>query len=782
MEIYLHLPYTILVPPNDILAYFENSYDLNESLFSALKDESVFYRRPDRLRLPLLFYYGHTACVYINKLILAGLMKPEDRINPNYETLFETGVDEMSWDDTENFRMGGQLKWPKLDNVVDYRRKVRDVIINIIKKTPLQLPINMDSPWWGLFMGMDHERIHIETSSVLIRQLPVELVECPPGWKYAPDTKGTVTTRKQFFLKQSQEGLGEEVFSNPMIQVEAQEASFGKPLDFPSFGWDNEYGDLHCRVPAFEASQFLVSNREFLDFLKAGGYETERFWSAEGWMWLQFRRAKHPTFWVCDKGCKSGCGGELEALTHCKPVERVAHGQNSYCNGHIEADGNGHQGHDEGGGRHNCKFGLRVMFDVIPMPMNWPVEVNYHEAKAFCVWKGRDYRLPCEAEFNILKNDQVPYDESDILSDVAFLEELDVNSQGKFGSTTPVNFFPATPRGFHDVHGNVWQWAEDHFNGLPGFQTSPLYDDFSSPCFDGRHNLILGGSWISSASAASRFARYAFRRHFFQHMGFRLARSLHHEDDAKISLPVRCVNSDIFVLGDGPIKQECGLDEKKFDVVWVPSTNMHYQYDNEASLNKSLHDEYSSENPESLQLISQGSEWIKEMCIPRDRVLHLGCSTGRSTHQLAKLFDETLGQDFSARFIDACLKLQQGEPITYALEGVAKLSERQAVFPPSAMPPNITFKLMTWLPNEVGFFDAIYSSLFDRVQNIKSWTVRLPEVLKKQGVLIIASKKYGRDELAPLFAGRLELARLADFSDSTGQEIHLTAWRHCVEI
>jgi hypothetical protein len=38
------------------------------------------------------------------------------------------------------------------------------------------------------------------------------------------------------------------------------------------------------------------------------------------------------------------------------------------------------------------------MFDIVEMPMNWPVEVNYHEAKAFCKWKGEDYRVISEAE------------------------------------------------------------------------------------------------------------------------------------------------------------------------------------------------------------------------------------------------------------------------------------------------------------------------------------------------------------------------------------------------
>ena len=37
--------------------------------------EDGFYKPPDRLRLPLIFYYAHTAGVYINKLMLAGLVE-----------------------------------------------------------------------------------------------------------------------------------------------------------------------------------------------------------------------------------------------------------------------------------------------------------------------------------------------------------------------------------------------------------------------------------------------------------------------------------------------------------------------------------------------------------------------------------------------------------------------------------------------------------------------------------------------------------------------------------
>ncbi len=39
-------------------------------------------------------------------------------------------------------------------------------------------------------MGIDHERIHIETSSVLIRQLPINMVHKPEGYTIAPDKYG----------------------------------------------------------------------------------------------------------------------------------------------------------------------------------------------------------------------------------------------------------------------------------------------------------------------------------------------------------------------------------------------------------------------------------------------------------------------------------------------------------------------------------------------------------------------------------------------------------------
>lgn len=47
----------------------------------------------------------------------------------------------------ENYRMGGSYKWPSVDEVVAYRKEVRQIILQIIQDTPLKLPVTMNSPW-----------------------------------------------------------------------------------------------------------------------------------------------------------------------------------------------------------------------------------------------------------------------------------------------------------------------------------------------------------------------------------------------------------------------------------------------------------------------------------------------------------------------------------------------------------------------------------------------------------------------------------------------------------
>ena len=82
----------------ELLDYFAATWEQYESLFLPLHDDA-YYLRAERLRHPLIFYFGHTATFYINKMMLAKFT--DARVNPAFEAMFAIGVDEMSWDDLD---------------------------------------------------------------------------------------------------------------------------------------------------------------------------------------------------------------------------------------------------------------------------------------------------------------------------------------------------------------------------------------------------------------------------------------------------------------------------------------------------------------------------------------------------------------------------------------------------------------------------------------------------------------------------------------------------------
>lgn len=448
----------------DVLDYFNNSWTLTELLFSGLKVEEVYKRPPyHALRHPLIFYYGHPAVLYLNKMRIAGLFKAP--VNLFLEKILETGVDEMSWDD-----MGkNEMEWPSVATVRDYRQTVYNMIIDLIKTHPdFDKPVEhrsflQSSPWWSMWMGLEHEKIHFETSSVLIRELPVEYVETPKYWAPLSPSKDDNTPKE-----------------NSWIKKEGATVKLGKPENFPSYGWDNEYGERTVVTKDFEYSRFQITNREYFDFVASGAYIDDRYWREEGKAWRKFRNTKRPTFWAA-----SGPEGAHE-------------------------------------------YELRTIFEIIPMPWNWPAEVNFHEAVAYTNWKNEldkkngktnlNYRLMTEGEFVSLQNRETD----------PVLQSKHYSEYKKFNEFTPnINFKFSSPENVSDeLSGNVWHWMEDQFNPLENFKVHYLYDDFSTPCYDGKHQMILGGSFISCGNEASHWSRFHFRPHFYQHSGFRMARTL----------------------------------------------------------------------------------------------------------------------------------------------------------------------------------------------------------------------------------------------------------------
>lgn len=50
--------------------------------------------------------------------------------------------------------MGGSYQWPSLENVVQFRLKVRNVIRKVIEDTPLELPVTQESKWVSIYQDL----------------------------------------------------------------------------------------------------------------------------------------------------------------------------------------------------------------------------------------------------------------------------------------------------------------------------------------------------------------------------------------------------------------------------------------------------------------------------------------------------------------------------------------------------------------------------------------------------------------------------------------------------
>jgi 5-histidylcysteine sulfoxide synthase/putative 4-mercaptohistidine N1-methyltranferase len=608
----------------EIRKYFHATFSLDEQLYETLASENAFYLRPEPLRHPLVFYIGHTAAFYINKLIVAKITN--QRINPRFESMFAVGVDEMSWDDLN----AAHYDWPTLDEVKAYRRAVRSVVDEAIRAMPLTMPINWDNPFWVILMGIEHQRIHLETSSVIIRRLPIEMVRQLPLWSICPETG--------------------EAPQNEMIPVAGGRVVLGKSKDNPLYGWDNEFGRQENEVWDFSASRYLVSNHEYLGFVEERGYEQEDYWTREGWKWVGYSKARHPLFW-------------------------------------IESSGG---------------YRLRTMAQIIDMPWDWPVEVNYLEAKAFCNWlarkTGKPIRLPTEAEWYRLR------DLHDI-PDQPYWQKAPGNiNLEHWASPCPVNHFSFGE--FFDIVGNVWQWTETPITGFDGFQVHPYYDDFSTPTFDTQHNLIKGGSWISTGNEATRDCRYAFRRHFFQHAGLRYVQS-------EQPLTMR----EAMYETDSAVSQYCEAHYGKtyFDVPSFPA-----------------------------QCAAACFQYTRGR--PRFKALDLGCAVGRASFELAKEFDLVTGIDFSARFIRVALQLKEKGNVYFELveEGdvvsyhEARLSEMRL----DRVADQVEFfqgDATNLKPQFTGYDLVLAANLIDRLYDPKRFLETIHERLNLGGILVITS-------------------------------------------
>jgi ergothioneine biosynthesis protein EgtB len=227
--------------------------------------------------------------------------------------------------------------------------------------------------------------------------------------------------------------------------------------DLP-FSWDNERPLCRAEVPGFSIERHDVTNAAFLEFVEAGGYRDPRWWRAEDWAWVQRQAIAHPLFW-----------------------ERT--GENWWWRG---------------------------MFDLVPLPLAWPVFVSHAEAAAYARW--RACRLPTEAEFQRAAFGTPSGTERRH----PWGDESPTPAHGVFDFSSwdpaPAGSHPAgrSAWGVDDLVGDGWEWTSTVFSPFPGFKALPSYPEYSADFFDGEHLVMKG----ASPATARELLRPTFRNWF----------------------------------------------------------------------------------------------------------------------------------------------------------------------------------------------------------------------------------------------------------------------------
>jgi ergothioneine biosynthesis protein EgtB len=333
--------------------------------------------------------------------------------------------------------------WPTREQIRAYGRAADRLVIEALEAKDVTRGDNpVLARGLAAYTVLEHEEMHQETLLYMWHRLPYAKKRAPLG-AAVPILGGEPPGRRR-------------------VRVPAGRATLGAKREDTPFGWDNEFEELIVDVPGFEIDVHDVTNRDFLEFVRAGGYGREDLWSEEGWRWRSENDVRHPAFWE----------------------------------------------------RRGDEWVWRGMFADVPLPPAWPVFVSHAEASAYARW--RDSRLPTEAEFHRAAygtpagaerpfpwGDEPP-DPSRANFDFARWEPVPVGSH-------PAG---ASAWGIHDLLGNGWEWTSTVFAPFPGFEPMASYPVYSADFFDGKHWVMKGGSFATTKSLLRRSVRNWFRGNY----------------------------------------------------------------------------------------------------------------------------------------------------------------------------------------------------------------------------------------------------------------------------
>jgi gamma-glutamyl hercynylcysteine S-oxide synthase len=405
-------------------------------LVSHLSDEDL-HRQHDPLMSPIIWDLGHIA--HFEELWLTRNLdgKIEFSEMPGLYNPFE-----------HPRATRASLALPTLKEMTDRMAEIRRRVLDRLDRQDLEQGNPLLAGGLVYHMVLQHEYQHNET---ILQTLQLKL-----GEPYHPVERVEIPARRE-----SEEGTIS--FSGGSVQIGTDDAFWS---------YDNERPRHTVDLRPFRIDRHPVTNGEYAEFIRTGGYDDHRHWSKAGAEWLSSSGVRAPKYWKRDGD------GWLE-----RTMDRIAQ---------LDPD------------RPVC-------------------HVCYYEAEAFAKWAGK--RLPTEYEWEAAAswNSGGPpraFPWGDELPD-----QRRANVDQLYFQTAPVGAFPenVSSIGCYGMIGDVWEWTSSEFRGYPRFRSYP-YKEYSEEFFGAEYRVLRGGSWATRPCAIRNTFRnwdYPIRRQIFS--GFRCA-------------------------------------------------------------------------------------------------------------------------------------------------------------------------------------------------------------------------------------------------------------------
>ncbi|CAI7647897.1 unnamed protein product [Penicillium glandicola] len=484
--------------PSDYAAQPIPSIDNFQSLWTAwdlatktMVPHEELLSKPIKLRNALIFYFGHIPTFFDIHLTRA---LQEDPTEPShYKLIFERGID-PDVEDPQQCHTHSEIpdEWPPLDEILDYQDRVRNRARSILQEGYASQDRALGEALW---IGYEHEAMHLETFLYMLLQSDKTL---PPTGVARPDFE-------QISRQAKRDRKPNKWFSIPQQTIKiGLDDSNEEVMPNNSFGWDNEKPQRKITVHAFEAQARPITNGEYAKYLQAKGIQT------------------YPASWVFNPGQDN-------------PVSK----------------GIGSSGAQSGSSSSSAGFSLenfavRTIFGPVALKFaqDWPLIASYDEVAMYA--NCMKCRIPTFEETRSiyhysdqLKSSRVTNGYRNGINGFAKVSKPNSADQTVFRDLTGCNVgfnnwhpVPVTPNGDHlagqGEMGGVWEWTSTPLMPHDGFKAMDIYPGYTSDFFDGKHNVVLGGSWATLPRIAGRTTFVNWYQHNYRYTwaGARLVRDL----------------------------------------------------------------------------------------------------------------------------------------------------------------------------------------------------------------------------------------------------------------